>query len=191
MSNRRFLPLVLASLLACIVAIVLSVGIAATPYETPDSAGRTMGFNDPLSAEHYTIIVRNFRILDLLRWQHAYDWLLLAAHVMGCALLLAGTRVSTRAVRWYFAVQPLVFPIGLVFGWVTPLILLSLAHSPMDREGFIDVPFVAFYGQTCWVVVSLILVFALRGPGLGLANAWRAFRAGVTAGGRVFVGALR
>jgi hypothetical protein len=49
-----------ASLLVSIATLVLDVGLRDTPYETKDSVGRTMGFNDPLSREHYGIIIRNF-----------------------------------------------------------------------------------------------------------------------------------
>jgi hypothetical protein len=148
-----------------------------------------MGFNDPLSAEHFGIIVHNFRPADFLRLEHAYDWMLLVMQSTGATLLLTAPRVSVRVTRWFFAVQAAIFPLGLVFCWV-PFLLLFISQ-PMDREGFIDVPFIPLFGQSMWVLTSLILLFALRGPGLGLAKVWRAMRASAHAGGRTFVEAVR
>jgi hypothetical protein len=59
--SRRMALLVVVSLLAFASAVVLRLGIDATPYETTDSAGRPMGFNDALHAEHDLIMLRNFR----------------------------------------------------------------------------------------------------------------------------------
>lgn len=42
-------------------------GIDATPNTTTDSKGRTMGFNDVFSAEHYGIILRNGDLYHTLR----------------------------------------------------------------------------------------------------------------------------
>jgi hypothetical protein len=65
--NHRLALLVLASFLVFAFAVVLRVGLGSTPYDTTDSAGRPMGFNDPLHAEHYLIMVRNFHPTELLK----------------------------------------------------------------------------------------------------------------------------
>ena len=193
-ANRRLVLLVLVSLLMFAVAFVLRVGIEATPYDTTDSAGRPMGFNDPLSARHYLIILQHFRPAELLKPQHAYEWLLLAVQATGAWLLLSGARFPVRLTRWFFAVQPILFPLGVLLCWMPPLILVSLFTSPTDREGFTDYPFVFGMGMlahSAWVVSSVIILFALRGPGLGLAKVWSALRDGFRAGGRTFVEAVR
>lgn len=192
--NRWLAVLILGSFLVLIVSAVLEVGIAATPYETTDSLGRPMGFNDPLHGEHFLILWRNFHFAALLRPAHAYTWLLAAMQVAGAWLLLTSAHGSGRFTRWFFATQMFVFPFGLVFCWVAPLILASLCVGDLgDREGLTDFSVGAtwFLGQTTWVCVSLILLFALRGPGLGLSRFWRAARAATGAGARTFANALR
>ena len=188
--NRYLALLVIASFVICMTAIVLRVGIGATVYEATDSAGRTMGFNDPLSAEHYRIIVGNFQVMDLLKPEHVYEWILIAAHLAGAGLLLSSW-VRPRFTRWFFALQAVVFPIGVPSVFLLPLFLLELLRgTPMDREGFIDIPFIVFFAHPVWIATSLIIVFALRGPGLGLAGVWTAIREGCRTSRRKFANAM-
>ena len=189
--NRRLALLVLASFLIFAAAVVVRLGISATPYEATDSVGRTMGFNDPLSAEHFAIMIRNFSPTNFLRIEHAYDWLLFAMQAAGAGLLLAAPRVSVRATRWFFASQAAIFPLGLMFCWLPPVFAFGIFTSSMDREGFIDIPFIPAVAQGTWVLTSLILLFALRGPGLGLAKVWHAVRESARACGRTFVETVR
>src|SRR5688572_25895982 len=103
--TRICLTLIGLSAVVLILSVVLRVGIEATPSQTPDSSGRMMGFNDPLSMEHYRIMIRNFRVTALLRWEYAYEWALAAMHMLGAWLLLSppfGNRLYTR---WFFIVQ--------------------------------------------------------------------------------------
>lgn len=149
-----------------VLGFVLRVGIEATPYDTTDRAGRTMGFNDPLHAEHYLISARSFQPAELLRPQHAYEWLLLAMQAAGAGLLLRGERIPFT--RRFFAMQPILFPLGLVFCWVPPLLIAGLLGRGWDREALTDFPFVLFMGifaHSTWVVSSLIIVLSLRGSG--------------------------
>src|SRR5436190_956531 len=76
--NRWLVLLVVVSFLMFAVAFIIRVGIEATPYDTTDSAGHTMGFNDPLSPEHYLIILRHFPFAEILHPAYAYEWLLIA-----------------------------------------------------------------------------------------------------------------
>ena len=104
--------LVVASLLVSAAAVISCLGIQATPSETTDSQGRPMGFNDPLSAEHYLIIAQHFRLTQLFKDERWYEWLLFAMHGAGLWLLLSKDRFSPRFIRWFFAAQPAVFPLG-------------------------------------------------------------------------------
>ena len=61
--------LVAFSLVFALVLQAFLAALQATPYETVDSAGREMGFNDVFTPEHYGIIVRSMsvgRTLDCL-----------------------------------------------------------------------------------------------------------------------------
>ena len=192
--NRRLSLLIVASFFMFVLGFVLRVGIGATPYDTTDSAGRPMGFNDPLNSEHYLIILQHFRPVELLKAEHAYEWLLLGMQAVGAWLLLASPRFSVRATRWFFAVQPVIFPLGLLLCYAPPCFLLGLLIDGFDREGLTDYPFVFSMGalaHSTWVVSSLIIVFAMRGPGLGVARVWCALMEATRVGGRTFVNALR
>ena len=166
--NRRLALLVLASFIVFAVAVVLRVGIGATPYETTDRLGRPMGFNDTLHPEHYLIIARHFSLREFLRLEYAYAWLLLAAHLLGAWLLLASHPASVMLCRWYFLAQAALFPFWIVALPLLPFLLKDFLTGQMDREGFVDIPFILATAQPVWVVVSLTFAFKLRGAGLGL-----------------------
>ena len=188
--NRLLVVLILASFLIFTAAVVLRVGIGATPYDATDSAGRRMGFNDVLHAEHYAIIIRNFTPTVLLKPEYAYEWALCAAHLIGAGLLLLNSRASIRVVRWFFAVQPILFPFGVLGLPFLPFIVANVV-TEMDREAFVDVPFIWFVSHPVWVLAALFITFVLRGDGLGLARVWSALGQGTRAGARTFVNAIR
>jgi hypothetical protein len=163
--NRWLAGLVLTSALLSVAVIVVLLGIRETPWDSTDSQGRPMGFNDPLSAEHFVIIARHFRAAQFLTLERAYEWLLLAMHPAGACLLLCGRRASLRLVRGFFAVQAIIFPLGLAFCWAAPLLLVSVFTMAECREGLTDIPLTFSMGCTAhsvWVFFSLFIVFALR-----------------------------
>lgn len=155
---------------------VLVVGIDVTPWETKDSQGRTMGFNDRFSPEHYRIALGNFHPAALFKWQYSYEWLLLAAQGVALWCLWSEPRSARRATRWFFLVQPAVFFIGtisLVF-LMPPNLLADVLSFRADRETFIDIPFLELMAQAPWVIVSWTIAVALPGQSLGLGEAWAA-----------------
>ena len=162
--NRRLALLVLASFAVFASAVVLRVGIGATPYETMDSLGRPMGFNDPLHAEHYGIILRNFNAASLLSREYTYEWVLLGAHLAGACILLSSRAARARLARWFFAAQVLVFPLGVPAMFLLPFLVAGWIAGPMDREGFIDIPFILAVSQPVWVAASVIIAIGLRTP---------------------------
>jgi hypothetical protein len=189
--NRRWALLVLATFLVFASAVALRVGIGATPYDTTDSLGRPMGFNDPLHAEHYVIMLRNFSPTEFLKLEYGYEWVLFGAQVVGAGILLVSPRVSSRVCRWFFLAQVAVFPFGILALPFVPLLVAGFFTGRMDREGFVDIPFILAITQPVWVVSSLILVFGLRGPGLGLSRVWSALTQAVRAGASAFAKGMR
>jgi len=171
--NRKLVLAVLGSFVACAGVVILRLGLGATPYSTVDSIGRPMGFNDPLGLEHYFIMIRNFDASELLKLKYAYEWLLLAMHPVGAVLLFACSRVSVRLLRWFFALQVVVFPFGLPAILCLPLVFGGSLVNRMDREGFVDVPFIIMVAHPIWILTSLFIAFALRGEGLGLKRVWK------------------
>ena len=183
--NRRLAWLVLASFIVFASAVVLRLGIGATPDDTTDSAGHPMGFNDPLYVGHYLIMLRNFHPADFLKGEYVYEGVLFTAQVVGAGILLGCGPVCSRLTRWYFVAQAAVFPLGLLALPFLPVLASPIFTGRMDREGFVDIPFILAVAQPVWVVTSLCIAVALRGTGLGLARVRgacaQATRAGATA----------
>lgn len=163
--NRRLAWLVLVSFIVFGSAVVLRIGLGATPYATTDSAGQPMGFNDPLHGEHYLIMIRNFSPTDLLSPECVYEWILLAAQVAGAVILLNCSRWGARFCFWYFAGQAAVFPLGFLALPFLPVLVGSFLTGRMDREGFVDIPFILAITQPVWIVTSLTIAVRLRGTG--------------------------
>lgn len=159
---RWFAFLTLVCALGFGAAVVLTLGLEATPYDTADRAGRPMGFNDPLNAEHFAIVIRNFRAADFFRIEHLYEWLLLAMQVIGVGLLIGSPRVSRRVLRRFFGGQVAIFPLGLLLCWFPLVFIPTLFLGPVDREFFIDGPTPFILSQSVWVLVSLFIVYRLR-----------------------------
>ena len=184
--NRRFVFVVLGSFLFFAGLLVLRVGLDATPYETVDSAGRTMGFNDPLGREHYLIMVQNFAPLRLFSVDYWYEWLLVLMQGIGAWLLLSPRRSGTRGTRWFFALQLRIFPFGLLcIPLLFPMAIgLFTPSMTMDRESFVDVPFLIITAQPVWVLASIWMVIGLTGPGLGFSKCKDVFMEALRAGRR-------
>jgi hypothetical protein len=154
--------LVCAALLASVLAIVLDVGLRNTPYETRDSVGRPMGFNDRLSAEHYGIVLKNFTFGRFAEWVYLYDWILLAMQIAGIALLLSRQPSARKAEFWFFAAQPLLFPLALL---AVPMIWLmpkNFVEGHVCRQTITDIPFIACTAHPLWVLTAILIAVILR-----------------------------
>jgi hypothetical protein len=155
--------LVVLSFAVCSFVIVAVAGIWNTPFSTTDSAGRAIGFNDRLSPEHYGIMFSNFRIQTLFDSDYFYSWLLLAMHGRGAWLIVRQGDWSPRRIRRFFALQGLLFPLGWIGFLVLPSTIRSIFHGTLDREGIIDVPFIAITAAPIWIATAMTIVFLLRG----------------------------
>jgi len=161
--GRKLIGLLLIpSILVSIVAILLTVGIGQTPYDTKDSLGRPMGFNDRLSPEHYQIILNNVSWPAFFDFGHAYDWLLLAMQITGLSILLRRTPL-VRIEFWFFACQPILFPFAVLGIPMLPMLVSSALRGRLDREGIIDIPFVWCTAHPIWVLTSITVALLLRG----------------------------
>lgn len=163
-------PLVVAVLLSVVVlagSAWLRGGVAATSYDEVDSLGRPMGFNDVFSAEHYGTLLRNADVAHALEQMNSGNvlqhWGLLGAHGVLLWLIVTGTR---RAVRWFLVVQPVIFYWGWVGFWFLPIELADLfwIHSN-DREGFVDIPYIAIMSQGMWFWVCALVWWQVRRVG--------------------------
>ena len=183
--NAIFQALIGLCFIFALAVVALDAGVHATPWETADSQGRTMGFNDRFSAEHYRIALGNIRPGQILRPRYFYEWILMAMMAAGVWRLRSDETKRSRATRWFFFGQSALF----FFGWLQiaflqwPGTVAGLLRCTLTREDFVDVPFTWMMAQPPWVVVSLTIAFALPGASLGLKEA--AVRAGKLAWSRV------
>jgi hypothetical protein len=153
--------LVILSLGFGLMAIAFRAGLDATPYETTDSAGREMGFNDVFSSEHYGIILRNCFLLGTLDYMGSYDWLFVGCHALAIVLLL-----WERDGPWtiaFFLAQGLVFPWGMP-GQIVLVVSLWGAlsgTSSYDREAFVDIPYIPLMAHSFWLLTVAVITWSI------------------------------
>jgi hypothetical protein len=160
---RRFglVALVLLSLGFSLSVIAFRAGLDATPYETTDSAGREMGFNDPFSWEHYGIIFQNCSPSRTLAYMGQYEWLLVVCHALATMLLL--WRPDKTGTFAFFLAQPLIFPWGLpgqivLFASLWGLLSGTGSH---DREWFIDIPYIPMVAHSFWLLTVAVITWRI------------------------------
>ena len=153
--------LVVLSLFFGLSVIGFRAGLDATPYETTDSAGRQMGFNDTFSKEHYGIILSNCSVLGTLYYMGLYEWLFVGCHALAIvALVRWGDEPQVIA---FFLVQALVFPWGIP-GQIVLFLTLWGAFSGTgghDREAFVDIPYIPVMAHSFWLLVCAVIVWRL------------------------------
>lgn len=162
----------IVQLLACLgslAAVLLCRGIESAigrvPYDTKDSMGRPMGFNDPFSREHWGILLRTIDWqdygLDVAALDSAYFWLTVVMHLVAAAWILRGDLLRLRAPLVFLGVQILAFPGGVLGLMVLPPYCVEILSGKLDREGIADVPFLAVTGHTIWLLTCLASVLML------------------------------
>lgn len=156
--------LVVGSLLAGGFLRALETGMKATPWETTDSLGRPMGFNDPLGAEHYRIALGNVRLGGFIGEGLAGSGCFLlwvAMHVL--ALVCVGRFDGVRPARLvaFFLAQFLLFPAGFPGLVMNPFLAAEAVRGRVDRETFVDLPFFWVTAHGLWLLVVLVSVFLL------------------------------
>ena len=146
----------------CALVTALEVGLVNTPYETVDRQGRSMGFNDPFSLEHYRIMLGNFGWHDLVDGEHDYSLLLLGAHLVGAVVVLLCCSRKWQWTRWYFALQGVLFPMGWIGLFFLPYNLWTISSGEVDRECTIDYPMVRMVMDPIWFVMACVVFFLIR-----------------------------
>ena len=170
-------PLYVAVVLSLLImwgAAWLQGGIAATPYDTTDSQGRPMGFNDVFSDEHHRILLGNANGHEALKqlnggsnegWnaEATWHWSLVTAHLVLLALL---AKAQVRTIRWFLCVQPLLFFWGWIGCWVVPIVIVDLLWGrASDREAYVDIPYIAIMSQGAWFLACGFIFWKLRPRG--------------------------
>jgi hypothetical protein len=160
-------------LLACLgsLAVVLlcrgiESAIGRIPYDTTDSMGRAMGFNDRFSQEHWGILLRTIDWQDYRFEAQALDsgyfWLSVLMHFAAVGWILRGDPLRLRTPLVFLGVQVLAFPLGLLGLVILPAVFADVIRGNFDREGIIDLPFLAVTGHTVWLLTclgSVLMIF--------------------------------
>ena len=175
-ARRPLVTAVLLSFTILLAAAWIRGGVASTAYDTRDSHGRTMGFNDVFSGEHYSILLGKANWPEAVKQLEPLDGLLIAAHV---ALLILLATASARTIRWFLWPQAVVFFWGWAGFWFLPIAIFDLvwAHTS-DREGFVDIPYISILSQGAWFWACGFVLWKLRRQSL---TATAATAAGSTA----------
>jgi hypothetical protein len=155
------LGLLFGSFLFCTLVFALEIGLRA-PYDTVDSMGRMIGFNDPFRAEHYGIMASNIGIEGLLAYENDYSGILLAAHVVGFIVILLCGRKAWSWTRWYFAIQGFIFPLGWIGLLFFPSNVSAIVSGSLDREDVIDLPFTTMNTNPVWFITACVVFFMIR-----------------------------
>ena len=160
--------LILLSLAFALLVLAFSAALHATPEHLQGSLGHAMGFNDPLSFEHYAIIASHASLTQMLAHLSAYDAVLLLVHPLALITLwMASQRSHLKTLA---LTQFLLFPLGLLglpFLFGIPVYALL---QQADRETFIDGPMVEALTQPFWLL-TLPLAIRLLWPHLPSAPA--------------------
>ncbi|MFN0125270.1 MAG: hypothetical protein ACKV19_01125 [Verrucomicrobiales bacterium] len=159
-SRRPLVAAVVLSFIVLLAAAWLRGGVAATSYDTQDSQGRTMGFNDVFSGEHYGILLANANWREMVKQLEPHDWGLVAAHIV--LLELLGT-ASARVIRVFIWPQAVLFWWGWFGFWLLPIgIADALWFHTSDREGFTDIPYISILSQGAWFWACAFILWKLR-----------------------------
>jgi len=182
MSRFTRLPLLLMIALSLGFALLcwaIDTGVRHVPYETQDSLGRPMGFNDRLSREHWAIVFRAVEARDFLPgasgWNSAYFWLLLVMHAIAWRVVGTASFHSPRRPLIFFAIQLLLFPVGIPGLVGLPAYLVEFSKGRLDRESIIDIPFFWCTAHAAWLYTCNLCVITLFLE--QRRRAWRALRA--------------
>lgn len=160
-----FATMILICLLLFLCVVAFRAALERTPYELQDSQGRTMGFNDVFSSEHFGFIYDRVSINGTISYLNAYDWFFMATLILGLWLVWNAQR---KTLLIYSCAQLVLFPVGylgfLIGGYTIVDWLTSKPRGYIlrcDREFFIDIPFVPVAGHTPWLLFAMLMILVL------------------------------
>jgi hypothetical protein len=156
-SQRYFLMAAIGlSALLIILATALQTGYENTPYGIRDSQGNPLGFNEPITAELYGILLRNVDWNGFVKYLGWYGVLCLVLHAIG--FIIVGSLHTSQSTwrRMFFLAQLVLFPLGWLGVLFVPLFLLMFSTGKLDGEGVSDLPLNLLF-TALWIAISFYL----------------------------------
>ncbi len=166
--QRSFLFVaILLNAILCLYLTWLSAGYANTPFGTHDSAGRPLGFNDHLSAEHYLILLRN---ADLSAVFKALGWIGTIIVLTHFAALISIACSLPKFVRSLFKLmlwgQFALLPIGFLAIFLIPFVLGAFVSGAADGEVLSDGVPMWWLVVPSWLILCVMVLATKTGEGL-------------------------
>jgi len=147
---------VVLSLVLTLIVVSYRNGLDATPYETRDAVGRTMGFNDSFSHEHYGFIVGRMNLNTITIYQGG----LVATHLVMMGMLIWCR--SKKEITGYAWMQFFLFPWGVLGFLAWPRYVMMCLNESADREAFVDMPFVQMLGGAVWWIACALIIWQIK-----------------------------
>ncbi len=145
--------LIVFCLLVQLTALALRIGYTHA-QGLADSRGRPVGFNEPLTAEHFGLLISRATVSDTLSRIDLAEAAILMAH--GLALILLFSR---RTRGFLVAVFTLTQVIALFWGAQGMLMLLAHSSGPAwTGESIVEGPLSSIAASGIWFVVSCLLL---------------------------------
>lgn len=145
---------ILASLAFQWLVAVMGAGYHTLSGAT-DSAGNTLGFNDPITNEHIGMMFAQTPISAVFAGAGWYFSLCMLAHLGGLAVIW----LAHRRPYWltaYFSFQTILFPLGWIpLFWFFPVLAVYGFFTGFDGEFLTDVPLL-FCTHILWWAISLV-----------------------------------
>jgi hypothetical protein len=79
-------------------------------------------------------------------------------HGVAAWLLVRVNGLQRPLVRWFFALQGLLFPVGWLGFLALPVMIRWILSGTFDREAMIDAPFIALTAQPIWTATAMTIL---------------------------------
>lgn len=87
----------------------------------------------------------------------SYELVFVAVHLVAAFVVSFRTRFSGKQIRLFFFLQPIAFPWGIFGLFYSPMYVVRGASLSLDREAFIDVPFIWITSHSIWIVTAVFV----------------------------------
>ena len=150
-----FVALICFNFALYVAATMLEAGYYNTPYETKDSKGNPLGFNDTITMELYGIMFLNADWNSFCKRIGVYSGLYVLTQFVGLIAVVTTKEMNEAKAKWrmyYFFLQPVLFPAGWLGLLLLPVFLLGA-----DGETITDGIPLGWIFQPVWFAICISL----------------------------------